>query len=225
MSLVHSNKWYEAHGLDRNDYVTAIAFYDNDLKLIELSDWFVFKRPMCEFTCGLEIHGDDVYITYSQFDCTSHLLVTSKKTIEDFMKVHTDLDNQCSLMEYYIKAKEYEINGLFNTAAVLYNYVVVLSDDELCQDEIKLECLIKTYLSLVNSAGTHWIKGILEGIMFGLETTIKDYPQNCEFYYMMCRMCKIIGNSEEASRYKQLGDERKETMHKYFLRHFNPNYL
>ncbi len=225
VSMVHTNDWYEKDGYNYSDYLTAFVFYDNDFNMIKMSDWFVFKSPMCEFTCGLAVHGDDVYITYSQLDCTSHLLITNKETINNFTDLHCDLKNTYSFIDYYVLAKQNEDNKQYNTAFALYNYAAMLFDNNPVFDEMKQECLIKMFCGVVRQANTFRRKGYYPEIIECLNEYINQYPDCCEFYYLAAFMCKVMQNFDEMNRYKQLGDERKLNIHKYFFKYFNPNYL
>lgn len=225
ISMVHTNDWYEKDGYLYSDYLTAFAFYDNDLNMIKMSDWFVFKSPMCEFTCGLVVHNDDVYITYSQLDCTSHLLVTNKKTINKFVNLTEDLNNTYNANDYYNIAKQNEDNRQYNSAFALYNYAATFIDNNLDSNNIKEECIIKAFLGVINQVNLFRKKSYYNEINDSLKKYIKQYPNSCELYYLLAYMYKLIGNFDEYRRYKQLGDERKVNIHSYFFKYFNPNYL
>lgn len=225
ISMVHTNKIYNLNGYKYTDYLTAFVFYDNDLNIIKMSDWFVFKTPMCEFTCGLAIHGDDVYITYSQLDCTSHLLVTNKETINSFINLDCDLNNTCGFVDYYNIAKNNENKKQYKSSFALFNYAATLAGDNKEFSEMKLECLIKMFCGVIKESvklrTPHYYNEIKECI----KEHIPQYPDCCEFYYLLAFVCKITQEFDEMRVYKQLGDERKNNIHKYFFKYFNPNYL
>lgn len=228
ISLVHTNRHYDKGNTGYNDYVTAFIFYDNDFNVTRMSDWFVFNSPMCEFTCGLAKHGDDIYITYSQLDCTSHLIVTNKQTIEAFMKAPENSVSADMFYDYYALAKKYEDNNQLNASYVLFNYAAQLANT--CKfpvdDELKLECIIKTYCGLVDFGPEFLAKSLYLEITNSLNTLIERYPNVCEFYYIASAFYKMCGNKkDEYIYYKKLGDEHKVNVHNYFLKYFNPNYL
>lgn len=225
VSLVHTNDWYDRDGYAYSDYLTAFVFYDNDLNIIKMSDWFVFKTPMCEFTCGLAIHDDDVYITYSQLDCTSHLLVTNKETVNKFVNLHEDLNNTYNFMDYYLLAKQNEYDGHYMSSYALYNYAAMLIGDDPNLSEIKLECLIKMFCGVIKQADSFRKVAYYNEIITRLDEYIEQYPDCCELYYLQALMYKIIQYFEGVKKYKQLGDERKVNLHSYFFKYFNPNYL
>ena len=224
-SSFNVNDWYDRDGYAYSDYLTAFVFYDNDLNIIKMSDWFVFKTPMCEFTCGLAIHDDDVYITYSQLDCTSHLLVTNKETVNKFVNLHEDLNNTYSFMDYYLLAKQNEYDGHYMSSYALYNYAAMLIGDDPNLSEIKLECLIKMFCGVIKQADSFRKVAYYNEIITRLDEYIEQYPDCCELYYLQALMYKIIQYFEGVKKYKQLGDERKVNLHSYFFKYFNPNYL
>ena len=223
MSLVHTNCYYDDGEVSRSDYLTAFVFYDNDLNIIKISDWFVFKSPMCEFTCGLTIHNNDIYITYSQLDCSSHVLVTNKDTIEKFLNIKSD--NIYGFSEFYNLAKIYENERQFNTSSALYNYAAIKCEDENVEDTIKLECVIKMYSGIVGRAYNYTAKSFYVEIINTLKRYTENYPDYCEFYYLISVMYRLMGNFNDSKTYKQMGDERKVNIHSYFFKYFNPNYL
>lgn len=224
ISLVHTNNWFKDGIIDRSDYLTAFAFYDNDFNLIKLSDWFVFRSPMCEFSCGLAVKDDDVYITYSQLDCTSHLLITNKQTVEKFINLENDLNNTDTFIDVYSRAKEFEKNGQIISSYILYNYASLLYNNEPYFINFEVECLIKTYFNVIEQQ-PHCRVSYFDDAAESLKKTIKKYQDCCEFYYLLSYLYKLSGNADEYSRYKQLGDERKLNIHNYFFNYLNPNYL
>lgn len=225
ISMVHTNDWREVDGIGYSDYLTAFVFYDNDFNIIKMSDWFVFKSPMCEFTCGLAIHDNDVYITYSQLDCTSHLVVTNKETIEKFINNSNRLNNLDSFIDYYQLAKQNENNGQYVAQFALYNYAALLADDNGMFNEMKEECLIKMFCGIVKIGDTYRDKSLLNGIKNTLIKFSEKYPNSCEFYYLIGFISKLMQDFNEVAKWKQLGDEHKTNMNSYFFNYFNPNYL
>ena len=225
ISLVHTNSWYKNGGFSYSDYLTAFVFYDNDLNIIKMSDWFVFRAPMCEFTCGLAIKGDDVYITYSQLDCTSNLIVTNKETINKFVDLHVDLNNTYGFVDYYEAAKMYEDNNQYWSAFALYNYAATFDNSHVIFDEMRKECLVKMLCGVIKQCVDFRKKGYYSEIKERINYYISKYPELCELYYLYSYVCKIEQNLDEANMYKQMGDERKLNIHKYFFKYFNPNYL
>ena len=225
ISLVHTNRYYDIDGIGYSDYLTAFVFYDNNLNIIKMSDWFVFKSPMCEFTCGLAIHNDDVYITYSQLDCTSHLLKTTKETIEKFINSKDDNSKIYSFLDFYNLANYYDTKRLYTTSSPLYSYAATKCCNEHVDTELKLECLIKTYCNIVKSANKFGVTELSFEIINTIKKFLDDFPNNCEFYYLLAYLYKLNGDFDEYRRYKQLGDERKVNIHNYFFKYFNPNYL
>jgi len=225
ISMVHTNDWHVKGEFSYSDYLTAFVFYDNDLNIIKMSDWFVFKAPMCEFTCGMAIKGDDVYITYSQLDCTSSILITNKDTINKFVDLHEDLNNTYGFIDYYQIAKFFENNNQFMSAYGLYNYALTLNDNNPIYREIEIECLIKMLCGVIKQCGDFRKKTYYNEIKERINYYISKYPEVCELYYLYSYICKVEQNLAESNMYKQMGDERKLNIHKYFFKYFNSNYL
>lgn len=223
ISLVHTNKHFNEGEISRTDYVTAFAFYDNDLNLIKLSDWFVFKNPMCEFTCGLAIHDNDVYITYSQLDCTSNLLVTNKEAIEMFMKLPNNSVKQYEFMDYYLLAKDYEDKLQYNTAYGLYNYAALLNSNP--YPDLQEECLVKAFCGVLEQLPELRVNRYLWQVVNCLKNITNKHPNSCEFYYILSSAYKIAHDYDNYKFFKKLGDERKLNIHNYFFKYLNPNYL
>lgn len=225
ISMVHTNDWRETDGISHSDYLTAFVFYDNDFNIIKMSDWFVFKSPMCEFTCGLAIHDNDVYITYSQLDCTSHLVVTNKETIEKFINNPNGLNIIDGFIDYYQLAKQNEDNGQHIAQFALYNYAAILAGGNNIFSGMKLECIIKMFCGIVKSADSYRKKSCYDEIKNALIGFSEQYPNCCELYYLIAFISKLMQNFDEVNKWKQLGDEYKNNIHSYFFKYFNPNYL
>lgn len=226
VSLVHTNNYYTDGDINHYDYLTAFVFYDNDLNIIKISDWFVFNSPMCEFTCGLVVNGDDVYITYSQLDCTSELIVTNKETIEKFMNSSNDASNNYSFIDYYALAKKYENDAKYLSSTSLYNYAACIFDKyESIPIEFNIECVIKTYSNIIKRAPEYIKKDFYKEFIDSLSIWINKHPNCCEFYYLTAILYKLSQDYDNYEKYKQMGDERKLNIHRYFFKYFNPNYL
>ena len=227
ISMVHKNDYYDDNGFKRSDYLTAFVFYDNDLNIKRISDWFVFNSPMCEFTCGLAINGNDVFITYSQLDCTSQLLVTTKEVIENFIThlQYSKNNNTKNVFEYMGLAGLSESNNQNNTALCLYNYTATLFGEDGFYSMFKKDCLIKTYCGIIKRAPSFKDKNVYNNIKNNLEHFVEKYPDCCEFYYLLSLICKMMGDMDNYTKYKEMGDKYKLSMNKWFFKYFNPNYL
>ena len=224
ISLVHTNDYYDKDGFNYSDYLTAFVIYNNDLDIIKMSDWFVFNSPMCEFTCGLTVHNDEIYITYSQLDCTTNLLVTDRKTVNDFIDLKTDYNNTYNFIDYYNLAKQNEDNHQLNASYSLYNYALTLSDDSDENKEKKVECAIKTLCGVITQVPklrVNFYTYINDCIL----NFISKYPEVPEFYYLAALLSKSYGIQDGVKYYKELGDKYKTNIHNYFFKYFNPNYL
>lgn len=227
MSIVHTNANYVKENINYTDYLTAFIFYDKDFKITRMSKWFVFNSAMCEFACGLAKKDDDIYITYSQLDCTSHLIVVNKNLIEEFINLpENDIDEDI-FYDYYNLAKRYEENNQINASFVLYNYAAQLADKCIFKvsEDLKIECLIKTYCGLVDFCPDILVKELYYKIADSLKRIIEKYPI-CEFYYLLSAVYKMCGDkNDEYLYYKKLGDDNKTSIHNYFFKYLNPNYL
>lgn len=224
ISLVHMNDCYSKDDVEYSDYLTAIVFYDNDLNIIKMSDWFVFKSPMCEFSCGLAVKDNDICITYSEFDCTPHLLVTNKNVLENFMNCHDAATRLYTFYDIYNEAKYNESINQIVPASVLYNYAFLLCQAD-SPNEMKLECLIKALSNIVKHAVYFEYLISKTEVIDYLHDIVNKYPDCCEFYYLLSYMYRIIDNMDEANKYKELGNRYKLNIHNYFFKYFNPNYL
>ena len=208
------------------NYYTAFIFFDNDFNVTRKSDWFVFKSELCEFCCGLSINGDGkVAITYSQFDGVSNLLLTDKKTIEKFMnEPNIDRNDVYTFDYYYDLAHEYENNGQFSAACILYNYCSVLAIRENKSYELRLECIVRGFCSILIDIDTVIVKELYQTVNNCIWKQIPDYPDSCELYYLSAYLYKDY-DWERYLECKKMGDERILNIHNYFFRYFDPIYL
>lgn len=225
ISLVHSTKYGYENGVHTTKYYTAFVFYDNNFRVTRMSDWFVFKSDMCEFTCGLAIHNDDVYITYSQLDCTSNVLKTNKDTIEKFINNHDNLNNTYDSRYYHDLAFEYENHNQILAANVLYNYAAFLGIRDGMNPNDRLECVIRTFGSVVKKINLAFDSGLIDDLIKSINKQLVEHPDTCEFYYMLSNLYRIKGDIVEAKRNLELGDKTKYKIHNYFFKYINPNYL
>lgn len=228
MSIVHTNANYVKDDVSYTDYLTAFIFYDNDFNITRMSKWFVFNSAMCEFSCGLAKKGDNIYITYSQLDCTSHLIVVNKDLIEEFIKLPENCIDEDMFYDYYNLAKYYENNNQITASYVLYNYAAQMAEKCIfpVTTELKLECLIKTYCGIVEFCPDFLYQSLYNNVIDGLKRIIERYPNVGEFYYLISAVYKMCADkNDEYLQYKKLGDEHKSNIHNYFFKYMNPNYL
>jgi hypothetical protein len=192
-----------------------------------MSKWFVFNSAMCEFVCGLAKKDDIIYITYSQLDCTSHLVTVNKDVIEKFMEQPDNSIGEYTFYDYYNLAKYYEDNGQKIASFVLYNFASQIADISpvSVSDELKLECLIKHYCGVIEYLPDILIAKIYYLLADAMEKIVILYPIS-EMYYLLSAIYKMCGDKyDEYLKYKQLGDNNKSNIHNYFFKYFNPNYL
>lgn len=225
ITMVHTTPACDEEFVKGMKYYTAFLFYDNDFNITRMSDWFVFRGEMCEFTCGLAIKSDKVYITYSQFDTTSHLLVTDKNTIDRFVANHTDYNNVYGFDYFYDLANKYEAVGYNRVGCVLHNNAALLSFNEDVDRERQYETIVKSFCGLVERAQNIENKELYKYIISNLGEYIKMFTDSCELYYLVSYFSKLDGDYGLYETYKRLGDERKTTIHSYFFKYLNPNYL
>lgn len=227
ITMVHTNKVYQKNGLNYTDYLTAFVFYDKNFNMTRMSKWFVFNSAMCEFVCGLAKKDDIIYITYSQLDCTSHLVTVNKDVIEKFMEQPDNSIGEYTFYDYYNLAKYYEDNGQKIASFVLYNFASQIADISpvSVSDELKLECLIKHYCGVIEYLPDILIAKIYYLLADAMEKIAIQYPIS-EMYYLLSAIYKMCGDKyDEYLKYKQLGDNNKSNIHNYFFKYFNPNYL
>lgn len=95
ISIVHTcQMWYSPNGRKSARYLHAFAYFDNELKLKDISSLFSFMDRPVEFCCGMTRKGKDFYITFSLQDNVSFILKTNEDVIDDIM---TDFGTwQCS---------------------------------------------------------------------------------------------------------------------------------
>lgn len=145
ISIVHRTITDNSGAINKLIYQSAFIFYDNTLHITRMSEWFVFRTELCEFTCGLSIHDGMIYIPYSQIDCTANLLSLPLNKIEDFMQGGEwpiyDRDYVHAIANYYEKNEQY------CTSSVLYNYCAILSENN---DIIKLESILKAFAGILS---------------------------------------------------------------------------
>lgn len=147
MTLIHrTSQSVLSNGIIENSYQTAFCFYDNDFNITRISKWFVFRKNLNEFTCGLSIYKNTLYISYSQMDCTAHLLTLPLDKLEEFIntdKYYPEFDNDY----IYDLAKCYEQHEQYRTSYPLFNYFATLVEDN--NDKRKQEAIEKTFTALL----------------------------------------------------------------------------
>lgn len=226
VSLVHTTKYKQKDNFNPCEYRTAFVFYDNNFNITRMSDWFVFKSLMCEFSCGLAVNGEDVYISYSQLDSTVNLLATTKSVIEEFVNHHIDDNNVYDFNYFYDLAFEYENSNHWLTANVLYNYCAYLcSADKSIKPEVKLECIIRSFAKIMFNEKSEWDDNMFAEMIKCVDKQIEEYPNECEFYYIKAYMYKKMNRIEEYRNALNQAYERKYRIHNYFFKYINPNYL
>jgi hypothetical protein len=95
ISIIHTcQMWYSPNGRKSARYLHAFAYFDNELKLKDISGLFSFMDRPVEFCCGMTRKGKNFYITFSLQDNVSFILKTNEDTIDYIM---TDYGTwQCS---------------------------------------------------------------------------------------------------------------------------------
>lgn len=219
ISIVHRTTFDDtASDMAKTTYQSAFVFYDNELNITRMSDWFVFRTELCEFSCGLCINDGMVYISYSQIDCTSNILYFDATLIEKFIDggIWPEYDRDY----VYNTAKEFEKNEQYMTSSVLFNYAATLSKDE---DDIKKECVIKTFAGLSNMLDTINYSTGLGKLKECLISAKLQYSNSPEIDYFIATICKYQGDSGEAKQYCANGKQNIPSQKLY--NYINPNYL
>lgn len=86
ISICHtSHPYIGADGYHRWVYNHYFIIYDNGLNKIWTSEPFRFIGNCMEFTCGMCIHNEELYISFSMYDGITHLLSISLDKFQDII--------------------------------------------------------------------------------------------------------------------------------------------
>lgn len=198
-------------------YKYAFIFYDNNLNIKKISKQFNFRQDLCEFSCGVEVVGDTIYITFSEIDSTSEIITISKDKLNCYLD---NLDN-----EPFVIDKEWVYDMVISNMrhrnvkrAVLYaNYYLMI-------DNIDRERILFCATLVMGYYVRH--KMLIE-IMYNNVIRLQDaYPESKELIYIEACIYKSIGNNKLAKECKIRGDELNNTsVNPFFLQIINPLYL
>lgn len=220
ISIVHRTTYSIINELEKSTYQTAFVFYDNNLNITRMSEWFVFRTELCEFSCGLCIVDGIMYLPYSQIDCTVNMLEIPIQKIEDFLK--GGIWPEYGRDYIYELAKIHEQNEQYFTGSVLFNYAAILSKDN---DNEKKESVIKTFAGLISEfdsikSNTH-INRLISCIK-----KAKDIFNDChELDYLLSIVYRFDGNIEAAKHVIEQIEDKRFNITPDFQNYVNIDYL
>lgn len=208
VSLVHrTDSETDVHGMEHIFYRTAFVLMDKGFNITKMSNWFVFRTDLCEFTCGLSILNGTVYIPYSQVDCTVNILEMPLSAVIAF--IEGDIGEFPAYGPEYILnlARKYETAEQFATSDVMYNYhaaLVGVADKQGAQSAAKaFSGLVPEFPDLVEPN----LVGSVERCIL---KAIADSGGNGFLYKPLSETARFQGRVADAERYTEIG--RKKTL-------------
>lgn len=83
ISICHTSHKYRGHnGYMYWMYNHYFVVYNDNLDVIWMSQPWRFTNDRLEFCCGMTEHDENIYITFSVYDGTTHMMSISKRTFE-----------------------------------------------------------------------------------------------------------------------------------------------
>lgn len=218
IQLVHESH-YDNISNDKYDlkYKYAFIFYDNNFNIKKITKQFNFRQDLCEFSCGIEIVDDTVYIAFSEIDSTAELITISKDKLNEYLD---GLDDEPIVVDknwvYYMVVTNIKHRNI--KKAVLYgNYYLTLDDSD----------RERTFTCAILVLGYYVKRGImLEDMHNNIIKLQGVYPESKEFIYIEALLHKALGNNMEAKECKMRGDLLNSTsVNPFFLQIINPLYI
>lgn len=220
ISLVHQTIYSKDGDLEKSTYVTAFIFYDNEFNITRMSDWFVFRTPLCEFTCGICIHDGKIYIPYSQVDCTVNMLEFPVAAVEAFM---CGGDWPTYDRDYiYDLAELHETMGQYFTSSVLHNYAATMSA---ASDKIKLECITKAFIGLIDELPVITSNSHSDRLIYCISLLKNEFGDVPELNYLLSIIYKFSNKMNLYEECLKSAHESRHLLPKYFETYVNINYL
>lgn len=221
IELVHETRFNEVNGATSINYYLAFVLYDNDLNIIHASELFNFTQSLCEFSCGMCIQGDNVYIAYSELDASANMIMVSKDKLLEFI-YHAD-EYQVELDKTYFIDK---VNGLLRNGNFkqTLSFIMFCLNNEIYANEEKYEKLILTLGFICQE-----IYRIPDGNYNTLEQTLDKIMSEGykvkECLYMKSIIYRARGDIGQSKMYRQMADETEGVCSLGFLSLINPHYL
>lgn len=218
IQLVHESH-YDNISNDKYDlkYKYAFIFYDNNFNIKKITKQFNFRQDLCEFSCGIEIVDDTVYIAFSEIDSTAELITISKDKLNEYLDglddKPIDVDKNWVYDMVVTNIKHRNIKK-----SVLYaNYYLTLGDND----------RERTFTCAILVLGYYARRGIIfEDMYNNIIRLQREYPESKEFLYIEACMHKALGNNIVAKERKMCGDLlNTSSVNPFFLQIINPLYL
>lgn len=125
LAVVHRQEWTYGGYCYRH----AVVRFDDRLNLVDITRWFQFMHPVCEFCTGMALKDGKVYLTYSVLDCVPMLM---EFTLEGLLSLfgNDDFDTDATNVLYWegVMANLYN-GGQVRSAGVLANWFMTLGYD------------------------------------------------------------------------------------------------
>lgn len=221
ITLVHRTEYIrDCYGIEKANYHTAFLFYDNEFNITRMSEWFVFRTELCEFTCGMMINNGVLYVPYSQIDCTVNMLEIPLDKIELFMTGGEWPEYDRDYI--YNTAKIYENHEQYTSSFALFNYAATMSNEN---DEIKKECVIKTFIGLINDLEVIKDNKHINKLKKNIQSAIKLFNNPTELYYLLAIIDKYDGDMKGYKRNLEKANKNKALISADYLKYINIDYI
>lgn len=221
IELVHESEYTYNNGVRELHYKYAFVFYNNDLEITNISRFFIFNQPLCEFSCGLCFKDDNIYITYSELDASANMLIIPKESLVEFLMHYTD-DNNTIDKNYFIEKVNTLISGGNTKQAMPFiNFCLTEGIYNGSEKYLKLIMLL-SYIcqNLIDKTNIE-----LLAIKSTLENIISEGYYEKECYYLLAMIYRILGDLEQNKICVDKANNMKQLCATEFLMFINPHYL
>lgn len=190
---------------DDSFYRTAFVLIDKTFRINKMSEWFVFRTDLSEFTCGLCMRDGFFAIPYSQCDCSVEVLEVPCAAVMRFVD---GCVGDCPLygLEYiHGMALSYDIAEQNTSAEVFYDYTAVLAG---ISSDVGAYAASRAFSGLVSE-----FPNIVEPSFFG---KVEDRIRGCIvesggsgwLYKPLSEACRYCGKIAEAEKYHRIFREK-----------------
>lgn len=204
LAVVHSSvRDTAAGGLGRLRYRHAFALLDESLVITGVSDWFVFRNDLCEFTCGLAVQDGVATIPYSQVDCTVNVL---EIPLEALMRFIDGDGAECqeygpeyleSLADAYMGYWQWRsADTLFGAAAAGYGI----------SDPRWVPCAARSFGGIVHDLACASDQSVADGVETRLLEAVAKSGGDWRMYRPLSELCRLQGRVSDAEVYSRIAD-------------------
>lgn len=124
--LVHSTDYVaQINGMTLYQYKHKLLYYNSQFKLVKESDWFTFLGYAIEFTCGLYVEGDEVYLPFSIYDSCTFILKFNISLIDKMLEGRMGEVNRVKKVEDELNKIIYKSEPLQMPLQVAYHLITL----------------------------------------------------------------------------------------------------